>query len=94
MEPRKKEAEVKLVRLSLVQSRKQQFEDQVREAIAFIDKGEAEQIVLSRRLEADFKAIRLHCIGNYGKAIHLPICIIWNSMIMSLLELHRKVLLV
>ena len=31
----------------------QQFEDQVREAISFIDKGVAEQIVISRRLEAD-----------------------------------------
>ena len=30
----------------------QQFEDQVREAIKFIEKGDAEQIVLSRRLEA------------------------------------------
>lgn len=33
----------------------QQFEEQVREAKAFIDKGVAEQIVLSRRLEADIE---------------------------------------
>lgn len=32
---------------------RQQFEDQVRKAKAFIDKGVVEQIVLSRRLEAD-----------------------------------------
>ena len=33
----------------------QQFENQVREAISFIDKGVAEQIVISRRLEADIQ---------------------------------------
>lgn len=33
----------------------QQFEDRVREAKAFINKGDAEQIVLSRRLEADIE---------------------------------------
>ncbi|WP_246231607.1 chorismate-binding protein [Sporosarcina jiandibaonis] len=33
----------------------QQFEEQVREAISFIEKGVAEQIVISRRLEADIQ---------------------------------------
>ena len=33
----------------------QQFEDQVREAISFIEQGVAEQIVISRRLEADIQ---------------------------------------
>ena len=49
-----KEAEVNMspYRCEITQ---QQFEDQVREAISFIDKGVAEQIVISRRLEADIQ---------------------------------------
>ena len=50
----KKEAEVNLspYRCEITQ---QQFEGQVREAISFIEKGVAEQIVISRRLEADIQ---------------------------------------
>ncbi|QUW20580.1 chorismate-binding protein [Sporosarcina sp. Marseille-Q4063] len=49
-----KEAEVSMspYRCKVTQ---QQFEDQVREAISFIDEGAAEQIVISRRLEADIQ---------------------------------------
>jgi anthranilate synthase component I len=49
-----KEAEVSMssYRCKVTQ---QQFEDQVREAISFIDDGVAEQIVISRRLEANIQ---------------------------------------